>query len=369
MAIIGVDIREAIAKQKAGKGVYAFNIISNLIQGIKSSDKLILFCSIDDQSNIPNDWKKNSKIQFISQTNNFFWHKNVAIYCKNLSVTHYFSPTSYITPYYISRISPKTKTVVTIHDLIVFNHPKGHPIKPILIEKYYLKKLIKIKSVYFSCVSESTKSDFLSNFSNNSPQIHKQTFVATNASSHLQKKTSNNSKNPYILSVSTVLPRKNYFNLIQAINFLKDKIPHKLVIVGGYNSKNISKLQKFIKQHNLNHKVEFTGFVNDEELDKKYSQADMLVIPSLYEGFGLPVLEGLSRGIPVICSSIPPFKEVGGDVAIYFDPNNPVDIANQIVFLANNKEQKQIFQVEGPKQAKKFNWSKSAKIIYEYLTQ
>lgn len=366
MISIGVDIREAVSKNKAGKGVYAFNIIDNLISQLKSTHKLFFFLDDNTDIDIPMNWKLNKQIQFITFKKSFFWHKKVAQQVKDLGLTHFFSPTSYITPYYISNLSKDTKVVVTIHDLIVYKYPQSHTLKPKILEKFYLRKIINLDNIYFSFVSQATKKDFLQVFLN--IDLKKRTFVATNGVNTQKIPHKVSSAKLFILSVSTVIPRKNYLNLIKALNFIKQVIPHKLVIVGGHQPSNLKKIQKYIKQNNLADRVEFTGFISSKKLQTLYSKADMLVIPSLYEGFGLPVLEGLDLGLPVLCSDIPPFKEVGGDIAIYFNPNNPVDIANQIIFTAKNEEQKQIFQIEGPKQAQKFSWKKSAKIIYEYLS-
>jgi glycosyltransferase involved in cell wall biosynthesis len=109
------------------------------------------------------------------------------------------------------------------------------------------------------------------------------------------------------------------------------------------------------------------GYVTSQKLSSQYQKADILVIPSKYEGFGLPVIEGLKRGLPVICSDIPVFHEVADPAALYFDPNNPIDLANQIIFLSNNAEQKQILKVEGPKLVKKYSWKKSAQKLWKLL--
>lgn len=366
MARIGIDIREAINTKKTGKGVYAENITKNIISKLKAKDTLFLFSDSNSES-IPKCWldNKNIKLQKIN-FEGISWHKEVAKLSKSLKLTHYFSPTSYVSPYYISKLCPKTKILVTVHDLIVFKFSKGHPLKPTLIEKYYLKKLVNTENITFTTVSKATQQDLISKFAN--LDIKNKSFVATNGVQPKNIKLKPNTKNPFILSVSTVLPRKNFLNLVKAFDFVKDQIPHKLVIIGGYKDSDLKQIKKYITSKNLTDRVNFLGFVSQEDLDKKYSTADMLVIPSLYEGFGLPVLEGLKVGLQVLCSDITPFKEVGGDVAIYFNPENPIDIANQIMFLSQNKEQKEIFAIEGPKQASKFSWVRSANKIYKFLS-
>jgi glycosyltransferase involved in cell wall biosynthesis len=363
---IGIDIREAITPNKAGKGEYAFNMISHLINLNKnnSSTELVLFN--DSRFIPPKSWQKHTQI---IQRSGLAWHKNVAKACHSQNISVYFSPTSYITPFYISQKSPETKTITTVHDLIVYLHPKSHPLKPRLIEKRFLKKLINQPNNTFTTVSESTKADLLQVFPVLDPKkIH----TIKNGLKEFPKPTTRSKKRktkskPFILSVSTVLPRKNYITLLQAFNIVKSQIPHNLHIIGKYSPQNLNPLQKYINQNQLNSRVKLMGYVTSQKLSSQYQKADILVIPSKYEGFGLPVIEGLKRGLPVICSDIPVFHEVADPAALYFDPNNPIDLANQIIFLSNNAEQKQILKVEGPKLVKKYSWKKSAQKLWKLL--
>lgn len=363
---IGIDIREAIAPNKAGKGEYAFNMINHLISLSEKNASTRLTLFNDSRFTPPKAWQKNT--QSVSGRG-LSWHKNVAKKCFHQQIQVYFSPTSYITPYYISQKSPKTKTITTIHDLIVFLHPKAHPLKPRLIERHFLKKLVNQPNNTFTTVSESTKDDLLKVFPNlSSKNIH----IIKNGLKSFPKpkqKTKPKKNKPFILSVSTVLPRKNYLTLLQAFNVVKSQIPHNLHIIGKYSPKNIKPLQDYINQNKLQSRIKLMGYVSAEKLSSQYTNADLLVIPSKYEGFGLPVIEGLKRGLPVICSDIPVFHEVADPAALYFDPDNPIDLANQIIFLSNNSEQKQILKIEGPKLVKKYSWKKSAQQLWKIITK
>lgn len=359
---IAIDIREALNPKKAGKGEYNYQMVESFLSLNKKSLNTEIILLNDSRFKPAKAWQKYTVTLAGSGLQ---WHKSVAKLCLKENINSYFSPTSYITPYYINKYSPKTKLLITIHDLIVFLYPKNHPLKPRLLEKFYLKKIIRNESNLFTTVSDSTKADLLKVF----PSINTENiYVVKNGLKKFpDKQKKAKSKKPFILSVSTILPRKNYLTLLKSFNIVKDQIPHNLHIIGKYDPKNIKELRNYIVKNNLQKRVRILGYVSSTRLAKEYESADLMVVPSLYEGFGLPVIEGLKRGLPVICSNIPVFHEVADPAALFFDPENPIDLANQILFLSQNKEQKQILSIEGPKLVKKYSWPKSAQKIWKIL--
>jgi glycosyltransferase involved in cell wall biosynthesis len=173
----------------------------------------------------------------------------------------------------------------------------------------------------------------------------------------------------YILYVGTLQPRKNLVKLIDAFNELKAQSSKlksatqklKLVVVGkkGWLYENIFKK---VEDLNLTHDVIFTGFVPDKELPVFYKSAKLLALVSLYEGFGLPVLEAMSYGTPVVVSNVSSLPEVAGGAGIYVDPNNTDDIAKGIrKVLKMDKKQYENLSKQCKTQAKKFSWEKTAK--------
>lgn len=179
----------------------------------------------------------------------------------------------------------------------------------------------------------------------------------------------------YILYVGTLQPRKNLVRLIEAFNKLKSQNSKlkstskklKLVIVGrkGWLYENIFKK---VEDLNLTQDVVFTGFVPDEELPAFYEGAKCLVLVSLYEGFGLPVLEAMSYGTPVVISNVSSLPEVAGEAGIYVDPNDTSDIANGILKILKkpNREYKKLSE-KCENQAKKFSWEKTANEVLKVL--
>ena len=115
------------------------------------------------------------------------------------------------------------------------------------------------------------------------------------------------------------------------------------------------------KKYNIADRVRFLHEVTDEELPNFYKNAEMFVLPSLYEGFGLPVLEAMKYGCAVITSNVSSLPEAGGDAALYIDPNNVDDIASKMRKLLEDENLRKELIVKGKKQIEKFSWEKAAK--------
>lgn len=165
----------------------------------------------------------------------------------------------------------------------------------------------------------------------------------------------------FILSVGTIEPRKNLTSLLEAYHSLRNARPDlKLVIVGkkGWLYEGF-----FRKLHKLGleNEVIFPGFVRDEDLPALYSAADLFVFPSLYEGFGLPVLEAMACGAPVVTSNTSSLPEVAGEAALLIDPRSLEALARAMRDVLDNKILRDDLRARGPKQAAKFTWETAAR--------
>ncbi|MDH6067716.1 glycosyltransferase family 4 protein [Chrysosporum ovalisporum APH033B] len=167
---------------------------------------------------------------------------------------------------------------------------------------------------------------------------------------------------PYILFVSTIEPRKNIENIITAFNFLnkKYKIPHQLVLIGkkGWNYKPIFAA---IENSPWQNKIHHLEYLNNQLLGLFYSQADVFVYPSHYEGFGLPLLEAMTLGAAVVAANTSSLPEVAGDAAILIDPNDPMQLAEAIIQVIIDSQLRQQLINKGRERAKIFSWQRTAK--------
>ncbi|GAG67499.1 unnamed protein product, partial [marine sediment metagenome] len=167
----------------------------------------------------------------------------------------------------------------------------------------------------------------------------------------------------YILSVGTIEPRKNYSTLIKAFNYIKhnnNNFNCKLVIVGrtGWKSEATYRERELSLYKD---DILFIGRVSDKELVQIYNQAEIFVYPSLFEGFGLPPMEAMSCGLPVIASDSSSLKEVVGDAGILVPSEDYREISKQISYILKNEKITEELKEKSLKQAKKFNWEKTAR--------
>lgn len=172
----------------------------------------------------------------------------------------------------------------------------------------------------------------------------------------------------YILFVGTLQPRKNLVRLIEAFSRLNPK-PYTLIIVGkpGWMYEEIYQAPK---KFGVEEKVKFLDYVSDEDLPSLYQNARCFVLPSLYEGFGLPVLEAMSYGCPVVTSNTSSLPEAGGEAAIYVDPESVESIKEGILKVLNfTPRARQDLIKKGYDQVKKFSWEKCARETLKVLEE
>jgi len=173
----------------------------------------------------------------------------------------------------------------------------------------------------------------------------------------------------FMLYVGTMQPRKNIPALIEILKVYRDKYPGenmKLVIVGNRKARNFDKeIDKTIKKYALQQNVIFPGWVEDADLPVIYKLARCFVFASLYEGFGIPIIEAMVTGLPVVSSNKSCMPEVGGDAAIYADPANYADFAEKIhKVIADENIRGDLIQ-KGIARAKFFTWQKTAEKTLE----
>lgn len=169
-------------------------------------------------------------------------------------------------------------------------------------------------------------------------------------------------RGPYVLAVGNLQPRKNLLRLVEAFaRTVKDaRIPHQLVIAGKavWLESEVLRAVEFL---NMSSRVLLPGYVSTDDLIRLFNAADLFVYPSLYEGFGLPVLESMACGTPVITSNTTSIPEVAGDAAILVDPTNTNAIANAIHELAADPNRRATMSAKGMIHAASFSWSSCAK--------
>jgi len=293
-----------------------------------------------------------------------------------------------IMPYYIRRekidlmhfphfnvpILNTKKFVVTIHDLILtkFSTRRATTLNPI----FYFFKNVFYKLIIYSAikrakkiiaVSNFTKSDIIKQFRAEEEKI-KVIYegVANDLKIYKLKddkevKLRYNITTPYLLYVGNAYPHKNLEGLVEVFAKIRKKYLQLNLILVGKEDYFYSRLKKEIRRKGQAENIKFTGYVPDRDLAAIYKGALFYVFPSFYEGFGLPPLEAMEHGCPVLSSKETCLKEILGRAALYFDPNNKEDMKNKIIRIIEDRNLRQELIEKGYKQVKKYSWKECAR--------
>lgn len=286
----------------------------------------------------------------------------------------FFSPTHYL-PLYVP-----CSSVMSILDVSYLHFPNLFKKKDLNQLKFWGRFSI-IRANRIITISKSSKNDIIKAYGVSEDKV---VVIYPGIKSEIQNsKSETNSKvkmqnskslkekygikGNYILFVGTLQPRKNVERLIEAFSIIKNK-NIKLVIIGkkGWMYEEILKAPK---KYEVGDKVLFLENVTDEELPVFYQNALCFVLPSLYEGFGLPILEAMKYGCPVLTSNVSSLPEAGGDAALYFDPQNTEDIAKKIDQVISDENLRSEMIKKGYQQNKKFSWEKTARETLKVLEE
>jgi glycosyltransferase involved in cell wall biosynthesis len=170
-------------------------------------------------------------------------------------------------------------------------------------------------------------------------------------------------RRPYVLTVSTLKPKKNVAASVEAFARLLDRhpdMPHQLVLV-GYKAAGYTEVDDAVRRHGLEGRVVETGWTESAEIPAFYAAADLLLFPSLHEGFGLPVVEAMASGCPVAASRVFSIPEVGGDAILTFDPHDLDEICRQAERALFERPERERLVAAGLARADRFRWSESAR--------
>jgi len=256
----------------------------------------------------------------------------------------------------------RIKRVTFIHDLTPIKLPEYHRWHSQMLQRIFLKRILK-KTHLILTNSKNTSKDLVQHypFTKNKNEV-----LLLGKDSRFQPSQNEyviqdyDIEFPYFLFVGTIEPRKNLVRLLQAYALFMNESDtrYDFVFVGGMGWKTEG-FKKELEKHPYRARIKMLGYVKKEDLPILYSHASALAYPSLYEGFGLPILEALSCGTDVICSSTSSLPEVGGAVAHYCNPQSVDDIKEQMIKVSQlSLAEQKINSQKNLEQAQKFSWKK-----------
>lgn len=372
---IGIDAN-CLIFEKAGVGKYTQNIIKNLLKIDKKNHYFLYFTFLRHKhkrveliNELLGKKSKNVTYKIIPIPARWFELLSGAnfpiqrIIKEDLDI--FFAP-------YATGIAKNgfSKMVTMVHDLVFLRYPEHRGKK---LSNYYLKrhKIAILNSKKIIVPSRATKNDLVNLLNVKNEKIQ----IITEATDRNFRKLKDNPRiigryiepnTKYILSVGTLEPRKNLIKLILAYSLLPHALQreYKLMIVGAQGWNN-DIFFKTLKNLNLQDKIILTGFVLDKDLPYIYNRAAVFVYPSLYEGFGLPPLEAMACGTPVITSNNSSLVEVAGSAAVIVDTQKEEEIAAAIKNIISKPKIAEKLSMRGLIQAKKYSWEKAARQTLE----
>ena len=364
---IGIDARP-LSSTLTGIGYVFLNIIKWL-EKFNSSDEFYCYSYSDFQLPFKNPrWKKRIGKGYWAGMGSLWILTQGGKYILQDKPHVYWAPWPIVPPYL------PMKTAITIHDFNWWHCPETMELRQWMVHSLLGNHSVRKASAVFA-VSQSTLNDVLKLRSENNvyltPNAVNDAFRPLDRIASANEITAKFNCSPrYILAVGTVEPRKNLITLLQSFRKLKDRyhIPQQLLIVGAKGWKDSDIFNEY-KKLRLENDVVFPGYIPDADMPKLYSGAELLIFPSIYEGFGLPVLEAMACGCPVVASNRSSIPEIVGDSGLLVEPMDTEAIAEGIQKLLNDENFRKDCCQKGLARAKLFSWEKTARKIHDVLLE
>lgn len=362
---IGIDARCLMDQQYSGVSWYAFNLLKALFE-LDNKNEYVLFCNSSRIIKLPNfdyvnvSWKNlRYPNKLFNLSLNFLKQPKLDKLIGGCDI--FFSPNLH----FIS-LSSSCKHVVAVHDLSFLIYPEFFTFKQRLWHQLILKNKILEQAFAILADSENTKKDLIDLIKIPSQKIHTcllgvddscHSIIELSEINNVRKKY--NLPDKFILSLGSLEPRKNLVNIIKAFNKIDTTIP--LIIAGASGWKN-KKILKLIKNDS---RINLIGYIEEKDKAILYSLSHALIYPSFYEGFGLPIVEAMACGVPVIAGANSSQGEVLGDTGLLIDPYNISQIKQAIELILDNENLHQILVKRGVERVKQFNWINTAQRVLQ----
>ncbi len=358
--IIAVDGNEANVQNRVGVSVYTYNLLKYFQKKASGELSFRIYLRCQPLTDMP---KENPYFKYEVVAGKFLWSQiflPLALFSKK-QLDVFFSPA-----HYLPRVCP-VPTVVTIHDLSYLYFPEDFLKKDLYQLKNWTQSSIS-KATKVIAVSKTTKKDIEKAYGASQDKVivvyNGYEKIHTSAEGKLRV---NLSRNPYILYVGTLQPRKNVTFLIEAFSKIKSSYPDMKLVIAGKKGWLYEKIFEKVEDLGLDDEIYFTDFITDNQLIFLYKNAFCLVLPSLYEGFGIPILEAMSFRCPVVSSFTAALPEIGGDAALYFDPKNQADLIEKIRLIKENEKMRKDLVKKGLARIKEFSWESCGEKTLEII--
>lgn len=358
---IGIEASKAFKKNKTGVENYACSIIERLLK-IDDKNQFVLYVNPKEMG----DGLKTDN--FISK------HKNAIL--KPLSWPLKFGWTQFrlgaelianppdilFLPAHLLPLYRLKKTVAVIHDVAFRQFPEVYSSRELYLQKAGIRRILK-RAWKIIVPSQFTKDEIKKYYPWADaekiyaiPHGYDKTIYKIDQNALIESKT------PYLLYIGRLESKKNICRLIQAFNLVKEKInqPYLKLILIGQSAYGYQDIKRKINKSKYKEDIKETGWLASSEIADYLRGALAFIFPSLYEGFGLPLLEAMACGTPMVCSQLKVFNEVSEDAPLYFDPFDNQDIAAKIEEVLINYALRSKMREKGLEIVKNYSWEKTA---------
>jgi glycosyltransferase involved in cell wall biosynthesis len=349
-----------IGRRSSGIGIYSLSIIKELA---KIEENIFIEIYVNrtckpqiDKISFPDNFRIKWVTKYVSPDYNFIGHLLRLIYSNLLSIIKrkdIFFNTSQLEVSFFNR-----NQVVTIHDVIPLLFPEFHK-----NQYFYFKWLlgIALKKTRIIITPSSHTKELIAKLYN--IPTRKIDLIPNGIPDYfLENDEEKSLKEEYIIYAGRICPMKNIKGIVEAFYEIKELIPHKLVFIGGGREEFKKEIQagRLPKKVLDDERIIIKGYVDEGEMNKLMKKAALLIFPSFYEGFGLPPLEAMACGTPVVASSSASLPEVCGNAAHYVNPYDSSDIANGIISVIKDENYSKELVGKGRERIKLFSWKTSA---------
>ena len=281
----------------------------------------------------------------------------------------------FVSPDGFCSLITKVPQVLVIHDLAFIHHPKFIPTIHRIFYKRYTPLFLKKASVV-ATVSEFSKNDIIDQYHVDEQKIINVSSAAKNLFQPVEWDEKEAIKNEYadgceyFVFVGGIHPRKNLLNLLKAFSLFKKRQRSNMkLLVAGRLAWDYDKITEKIETYKFRQDVKLLGYMGEAALAKLVAAAYALVFPSYFEGFGVPILEAMQSHVPVITSNTSSMPEIGETAALYADPTDAADIADQMKRIFTNENMRSQLVEKGKVVAAKYTWQRTSELMWQAIQQ
>ena len=360
IALDGIPLTSA----KTGIGHYTLEL-ARALATIDPDDEFELISPFAFNSSSLNDQLPGNLKRVEARRRKFWWAVGLPLYVRR-SATSLFHGTNYEIPLF-----SKCPTILSIHDLSMLLYPETHLDQSVRRARYRLPLMARAATKIITA-TEHVKKEVVQHLKVDAakiavtPYAPRRTFAPLSRSETDETRARLEIEEKFVLFVGTIEPRKNLITLLRAFaEVLRSTDLRPQLVIAGQKGWLTGETMNYVESEGLGERVKFTGYITDEDLRALYACCTVCVYPSLYEGFGLPPLEAMACGAPVIASNVPSLSEAVGQAALLVSPTDAHALAGGIVKMIRYEAVRSHFSRAGHDHSSQFTWERTAQLTLE----